>query len=91
MLQSLTPEFSTGRLSQVHVDPRAAGDSVQLVLPRERRQARRADRTATAPYGQVINLGVVQFAVTLAAHDRDRHPRTSPAREPVIDELVDAA
>ena len=37
MLQSYDPEFSTGRLSQVHVDPRATGDSVQLVFRAQRR------------------------------------------------------
>ena len=30
MLQSVDPEFSTSQLAQVHVDPRAAGDSVML-------------------------------------------------------------
>jgi polysaccharide biosynthesis transport protein len=64
MLQSGSADFSTGQLSQVHVDPRAAGDSVQLVFRPGDVTARRADRTATAPYGQVMNLGVVQFAVT---------------------------
>ena len=87
MLQSYDPEFSTGRLSQVHVDPRATGDSVQLVFRASDVTARRADRTATAPYGQVMNLGVVQFAVT------SRPPVETTtlyiaAREPVIDGLA---
>ncbi len=62
-LQSRTPEFPLASLAQVHVDPRAAGDSVQLVFHQTNLEARRADRAVTAPYGQVINLGVVQFAV----------------------------
>jgi tyrosine-protein kinase Etk/Wzc len=62
-LRSLTPEFPTARLADVHVDPRAAGDSVQLVFHDRDVTARRADRKVTAPYGQLINLGVVQFAV----------------------------
>ena len=42
--------------------------------------ARRADRAVTAPYGQVINLGVVQFTVTARARGRDRDPRHRRAR-----------
>jgi tyrosine-protein kinase Etk/Wzc len=87
MLQSYAPEFSTGQLSQVHVDPRAAGDSVQLAFRANDVTARRADRTATAPYGQVMNLGVVQFAVT----SRPAIETTTlyiAGREPVIDGLL---
>jgi len=87
MLQSYDPEFSTGRLSQVHVDPRATGDSVQLVFRASDVTARRADRTATAPYGQVMNLGVVQFAVA-SRPDVESTTLYIAAREPVIDGLV---
>ena len=62
-LQSMTPEFPRSSLAQVHVDPRAAGDSVQLVFNENAVGAHRGDRAVTAPYGQLINLGVVQFAV----------------------------
>ena len=62
-LTSWTPGFATADLAQVHVDPRAAGDSVQLVFRPNEVVARRADREVTSPYGQVMNLGVVQFAV----------------------------
>ncbi|MDQ3136275.1 MAG: polysaccharide biosynthesis tyrosine autokinase [Gemmatimonadota bacterium] len=86
-LHSRTPEFSTSELEQVRVDSRATGDSIALEFRPADVIARRADRTVTAPYGQVLNLGVVQFAV-----------RAKPAvetallgiagREQVIDELV---
>ncbi len=62
-LQSWTPEFPTSALAQAQVDPRAAGDSVQLVFRDNKVVARRADRTVTAAYGEAMNLGVVQFAV----------------------------
>jgi len=62
-LGSMTPDFTTGLLDGVHVDPRAAGDSVVLTFRPNDVVARRADRTVTAPYGQMINLGVVQFSV----------------------------
>ena len=55
--------------------PRAAGDSVVLTFRPSDVVARRADRTVTAPYGQIINLGVVQFSRALAADRRDRHAR----------------
>jgi polysaccharide biosynthesis transport protein len=86
-LQSRTPEFSTAELASVHVDPRAVGDSVVLTFRPNDVQAHRAERTVTAPYGQMINLGVVQFAV------RSR-PQIETAtlgiagREPVIDQLL---
>jgi tyrosine-protein kinase Etk/Wzc len=62
-LVSLTPEFSVENLERVQVDPRAAGDSVQMVFRDGGVSARRGERAVTAPYGQQINLGVVQFVV----------------------------
>src|SRR5215213_3608078 len=87
MLQSVDPEFPTSQLAQVHVDPRAAGDSVMLTFGANDVTARRADRTATAPYGQVMNLGVVQFAVS----SRPAVEATTlyiGQRDPVIDGLL---
>jgi capsular exopolysaccharide synthesis family protein len=62
-LQSTTPDFTTGSLDGVHVDSRAAGDSVVLTFRANDVVAQRADRRVTAAYGQPINLGVVQFSV----------------------------
>jgi tyrosine-protein kinase Etk/Wzc len=62
-LVSQTPEFSVEDLTGVRVDPRAAGDSVQIVFRDDAVSARRGERAVTAPYGQLINLGVVQFMV----------------------------
>ena len=62
-LVSQTPEFVVEDLTGVRVDPRAAGDSVQVLFLEDRLTARRGQRTVTAPYGQMVNLGVVQFAV----------------------------
>jgi succinoglycan biosynthesis transport protein ExoP len=86
-LQSWTPDFTTGSLSEVHVDPRSAGDSVQLTFRPNDVVARRGDRTVTGPYGQAMNLGVVRFAV------RSRPALESATlgiagREQVIDELL---
>ncbi|HEU4524800.1 MAG TPA: AAA family ATPase, partial [Gemmatimonadales bacterium] len=60
-LVSLTPEFSVEDLDQVKVDPRAAGDSVLVAFREDGVSARRGERAVTATYGQMVNLGVVQF------------------------------
>jgi len=62
-LESQTDEFPASALGDAHVDPRAAGDSIQLTFRQNDVVAKRADRTVTAPYGQLVNLGVVQFSV----------------------------
>src|SRR5688572_32991446 len=62
-LVSLTPEFSVEDLDQVKVDPRAAGDSVLVAFREDGVSARRGERAVTATYGQMVNLGVVQFIV----------------------------
>jgi tyrosine-protein kinase Etk/Wzc len=58
-----TPEFRTEDLTQVKVDPRAAGDSVRLTFGPAEVTATRGDRSVTAPYGQMLNLGIIQFVV----------------------------
>jgi tyrosine-protein kinase Etk/Wzc len=62
-LVSLTPEFSVEDLDGVKVDPRAAGDSVLVAFRDNGVTARRGERVVTSPYGQVVNLGVVQFVI----------------------------
>jgi tyrosine-protein kinase Etk/Wzc len=62
-LSSYTPEFRTEELAQVHVDPRAAGDSIVIAFQEAQVTAKRGDRSVTVPYGQVVNLGIVQFVV----------------------------
>src|SRR5215207_6154531 len=62
-LVSLTPEFSVEDLEGSKVDPRAAGDSVLVAFREDGVSARRGERAVTVLYGQVVNLGVVQFTV----------------------------
>ncbi len=62
-LVSLTPEFSVEDLVRVQVDPRAAGDSVRIAFRDDGVSVHRGKRAVTAPYGQLVNLGVVQFVV----------------------------
>jgi succinoglycan biosynthesis transport protein ExoP len=62
-LQSRTPDFLTSQLSQVTMDPRVAGDSVVLEFAPDRVTARYGGRVASAPYGQVLPLGPLRFAV----------------------------
>ena len=62
-LVSRTEGFSTEDLVNVRVDPRAAADSVLLTFGPTEVTAVRSERSVKAPYGQLINLGIVQFAV----------------------------
>jgi tyrosine-protein kinase Etk/Wzc len=86
-LQTLTPDFQFGTLDNVHVDPRAYGDSITLTFRPNDVVARRADRTVTAPYGQPINLGVVQFSVRYRP-DVETALLGIGGREPAIDYLL---
>jgi tyrosine-protein kinase Etk/Wzc len=86
-LQSWTPEFPLSNLTNAHVDPRVAGDSVSLTFRDNDVVAHRGDREVVAPYGQSINLGVVRFAV------RSRPPIQTAvlgiaSREQAIDALL---
>ena len=63
-LVSLTPEFSVEDLSARPGGSRARpATRVQLVFRDDGVSARRGERAVTAPYGQLVNLGVVQFVV----------------------------
>ena len=86
-LATYTAGFTTSDLSQVHFDPRAAGDSVTLLFRNRAVTARRAQREVSAPYGQVMNLGVVQFAVR-ARPQVDSTTLYILGREQVIDGLL---
>ncbi len=86
-LVSWTPEFSFEELTRVTVDPRAAGDSVFVTFRESDVQAKRGDRQVEAQYGQLLNLGVVQFSV----RSRPNLPNAIlgiRSREMVIDGLV---
>ena len=86
-LQSITPNFTTGVLDGVHVDSRAAGDSVVLTFRANDVVAQRADRRVTAAYGQPINLGVVQFSVR-ARPSLETATLSIAGREESIDNLL---
>jgi len=66
-LQLLTDakgKFPARLLTQVTVDPRVAWDSIPVDFAPELVTARLGSRQASAPYGQLLRLGTVQFAVT---------------------------
>jgi capsular exopolysaccharide synthesis family protein len=86
-LSSWTPGFLTTSLSDVHIDPRAAGDSIQFVFRDRDIVAKRADREVTAGYGEPINLGVLQFSVRERPTVETATVGIAP-REQVIDGLV---
>ncbi|MGH7498785.1 MAG: Wzz/FepE/Etk N-terminal domain-containing protein, partial [Gemmatimonadales bacterium] len=62
-LQSGEPDFPATVLTEVRVDPRVGADSVMLEFTPDKVNAQFAGRQATAPYGGVLRLGAVQFAV----------------------------
>ena len=62
-LSSDEPDFPSTVLTDVRIDPRVAGDSVMLTFTPDKVSGQMAGRTATAPYGGVLRLGAVQFAV----------------------------
>ena len=86
-LSSLTPDFVTEDLTRIHVDPRAAGDSVVVTFGESEVTARRADRSVTVPYNQPVNLGIVQFVVPTRPGVESATLSIAP-RESVIDWLT---
>ena len=74
-LVSWTPEFSFEELTRVTVDPRAAGDSSELVFRENDVKASAASGRSIAPYGQLRQpwRGPVRGPVT--SQPPDRHPR----------------
>jgi polysaccharide biosynthesis transport protein len=63
-LLSRTPEFPMDQVSHVQIDPRAPSDSVLLEFTADQVTAHYGGREASGPYGQVLPLGPVRFAVT---------------------------
>lgn len=57
-------KFPRRLLAQVKVDPTAAGDSIFVKFNRTRVGAKLGDQQASARYGELLNLGRVQFAIT---------------------------
>jgi succinoglycan biosynthesis transport protein ExoP len=87
-VQSRTPEFPTSQISHVQVDPRAPADSVVLEFAADRVTARYGGREASAPYGQVLALGPVRFAVNGRPADLPLAVLGVVSREAMIDWLL---
>jgi Mrp family chromosome partitioning ATPase/uncharacterized protein involved in exopolysaccharide biosynthesis len=64
-LQLVTDEtgFLTTKLTDVRIDPRVGGDSVMLTFGPDKVTGDFAGHVATAPYGEALRMGAVQFAV----------------------------
>ena len=63
-LTSLTPEFGSAGWSRCGSIPAAGGDTIQVTFYQNGVKARLPNREARARYGQVLDLGVLRFAVT---------------------------
>jgi Mrp family chromosome partitioning ATPase/uncharacterized protein involved in exopolysaccharide biosynthesis len=62
-LGSATPDFGLGKLEKVWVDTLAAADTFPVTFYQNGVKAKLKNREARARYGEVLNLGVVRFAV----------------------------
>lgn len=60
--------FPLSALAQVTVDPKAVGDSVMLTFTETGVTATKGGRTVRGRYGDVLNLGVLSFAITRDPH-----------------------
>jgi polysaccharide biosynthesis transport protein len=63
-LVSGTPEFNMSRLDRVWVNPQAQNDTILVTFYQNGVKAKLANREARAPYGEILDLGKVRFAIT---------------------------
>lgn len=88
-LSSLSPDFSLHALTKLHVDPSAPGDTIRLHFTEDRVLARAGRRQVQAPYGQVLSLGGVTFAVATRPDSEVRDAQLSvDPREAEIDRIL---
>jgi succinoglycan biosynthesis transport protein ExoP len=88
-LVSATPEFPSGRLERVSVQPLAPIDTIDLTFYQNGVKARRKDRTVQGRYRQILDLGPLRFAVTAPADVPSASLQVIP-REMAIDNLQSA-
>jgi succinoglycan biosynthesis transport protein ExoP len=62
-LNSATPEYGAGHLERISVSPQAGNDTIQLTFYQNGVKARLPNREARARYGELLDLGIVRFAV----------------------------
>jgi Mrp family chromosome partitioning ATPase/uncharacterized protein involved in exopolysaccharide biosynthesis len=62
-LKSATPDFGAGKLDKVWVSRQSANDTIQVTFYQNGVKAKLPNREARARYGEVLDLGVVKFAV----------------------------
>jgi succinoglycan biosynthesis transport protein ExoP len=86
-LRSTTPEYSAERLEDVHVDPAAPSDTIQVTFYQNGVKAKLADQEARAAYGQPLNLGPVRFSVRSAPQLSSATLAVIP-REMAVDNLL---
>lgn len=62
-LNSATPEYGAGRLERIWVSPQAGNDTIEVTFYQNGVKARLPNREARARYGELLDLGIVRFAV----------------------------
>ncbi|HYF38537.1 MAG TPA: P-loop NTPase [Gemmatimonadales bacterium] len=86
-LLSATPEFGTGKLENVKVDPKATGDTIQVTFYQNGVKAKLGGQTAYGRYGQPVDLGLVRFTVPSVPDVPSANLYVIP-REVAIDNLL---
>jgi Mrp family chromosome partitioning ATPase/uncharacterized protein involved in exopolysaccharide biosynthesis len=86
-LSSAAPEFSTGQLQRIRVDPQAPTDTVQVTFYQNGVRAKLANRETVGRYGQTLDLGSVAFAVPSPPEQPSASLYVIP-REMAIDRLL---
>jgi polysaccharide biosynthesis transport protein len=87
-LRTATPEFGTGRLDSVHVATEATSDTILVTFYQNGVKAKLGNREARAHYGQLLDLGAVQFSVRSVPEVPTASLYVVP-REMAIDNLLD--
>jgi polysaccharide biosynthesis transport protein len=86
-LVSTTPEFGTSALDAVQVDSQTTRDTILVTFYQNGVKAQRADREARAPYGQMLDLWPIRFAV-VSKPDLPSATLSVIPREMAIDRLL---
>jgi succinoglycan biosynthesis transport protein ExoP len=84
---STTPEFGTSALDAVQVDSQTTRDTILVTFYQNGVKAQRADREARAPYGQMLDLWPIRFAV-VSKPDLPSATLSVIPREMAIDRLL---
>jgi polysaccharide biosynthesis transport protein len=88
-LTSGTPEFPTSQLERIHVDSKAANDTIRVTFYQNGVKAKLGNRELRGRYQDILDFGTVRFAVTSVPDVAEANLYVIP-REMAIDNLTAA-